>query len=340
MQYKRFYKPLYYVSNGIDQREYLQEAHEKYNKLRLYTEFKNQNCKEEAILEALNISRSTYYRWKKAYDKYGLAGLEPLSKSPIKKPKQKYDANLKNLVLKIRKENPIWGKNKIFAVIKRDYKITASISTIGRIITSLIKEKKVRSSSFYFGRIKEKKPRVFNKHAKRWKYGMKAKKLGELLQIDHAVIEVVPGKYVKHFDITCPITKLTYSQVYFRATSGVAAGFLDHIQNLFPFPIKSIQVDGGSEFMDIFESACKDKNIDLYVLPPRSPKFNGNVERRHGTIKYEFYSTYDGSANLDEIRAELAKYINKYNRYRPHQSLGLETPWDFYLNIASQSHMS
>jgi putative transposase len=340
MQQKRFYKPLYFVSKGIDTREYSQETYEKYDKLMLYKELKDQNCKEETILKILNISRSTYFKWKKAYNKYGLRGLEPLSKSPINKPKPQYDSKLKSLVLKIRKENPVWGKNKIFKIIQRDYKINTSISTVGRIITLLIKEEKVKHSRFYYGRIKNKKPRIFNKHAKRWKYGIKAKKLGELLQLDHAVIEVEPGKYVKHFDITCPITKLTHSQVYFRATSGVAASFLDYIQKLFPFPIESIQVDGGSEFMDLFESACKEKNIELYVLPPKSPKFNGNVERRHGTIKYEFYSTYDGSADLEAIRAELMRYISKYNRYRPHQSLGLETPWDYYLNLTKKSQMS
>jgi hypothetical protein len=46
-----------------------------------------------------------------------------------------------------------------------------------------------------------------------------------------------------------------------------------------PFPVKAIQVDGGSEFMAEFEVAYQTNYIVLYVLPPRSQQMNGAVER-------------------------------------------------------------
>lgn len=339
MQIKYLYKKLNLISNGIDEKEYSQEVYERYSKLKLYEELKNQ-CDKKVIFKALCIPKSTFYRWKRSYGKSGLIGLENKSKAPLNIPKKKYNSQLEMLVLKLRRENPVWGKNKVFAIIKRDYGITTSVSTIGRIITKLLKQGKVKPIYFYFGRLKKKKPRKFNRYTKRWKYGMKSKVPGELVQIDHAVVEVEPGKYVKQFDATCPITKFTVSQAYSRATSLVASNFLDYIQQQFPFPLKSIQVDGGSEFKGDFELACEQKNIQLYVLPPKSPKFNGNVERRHGTIKYEFYSTYHGSADLTEIRTELFRFIEKYNLYRPHEALGFDTPWNFYLNLEAKSHMS
>ena len=60
-----------------------------------------------------------------------------------------------------------------------------------------------------------------------------------------------------------------------------------------PDPVKAIQIDGGSEFMAEFEQACADKNLPLYVLPPRSPKLNGAVERCNGAWRYEFYACVD-----------------------------------------------
>ncbi|MEE9273671.1 MAG: hypothetical protein V3U57_10475, partial [Robiginitomaculum sp.] len=51
-----------------------------------------------------------------------------------------------------------------------------------------------------------------------------------------------------------------------------------------PFTIKSIQVDGGSEFMAEFEQACEDVNIPLIVLPPSRPTYNGGVERGNRTF--------------------------------------------------------
>ncbi len=56
-----------------------------------------------------------------------------------------------------------------------------------------------------------------------------------------------------------------------------------------PFPVKAIQVDDGAEFEAIFEEACQKRGIKLFILPPRSPKLNGGVERAPRTHAEEFY---------------------------------------------------
>lgn len=40
-------------------------------------------------------------------------------------------------------------------------------------------------------------------------------------------------------------------------------------------------MDGGSEFKTCFEKAYQEQGIRLFILPPRSPKLNGCVERVH-----------------------------------------------------------
>ena len=50
------------------------------------------------------------------------------------------------------------------------------------------------------------------------------------------------------------------------------------MRHRFPFSIKAVQVDGGSEFMADFETACQKSGIKLFVLPPHSPKLKGHVE--------------------------------------------------------------
>jgi len=44
-----------------------------------------------------------------------------------------------------------------------------------------------------------------------------------------------------------------------------------------------LQIDGGAEFKANFERACHALGIQLLVLPPRSPRLNGHVERAHRT---------------------------------------------------------
>ena len=171
---------------------------------------------------------------------------------------------------------------------------------------------------------------------------MKAKKPGELIQIDHMKVSPIPGVRMAHFKATCPITKITHTRVYSRATSICAEDFMKYIQSLFPFSILSIQVDVGSEFREHFEEQCKTLNIPLFVLPPRSPELNGNVERRNGTYRCEFYATYRGVGSLTDVRNELKKYDQFYNTFRPHQALNQKTPVAYWQSISEEvekSHM-
>jgi putative transposase len=93
-----------------------------------------------------------------------------------------------------------------------------------------------------------------------------------------------------------------------------------------PFPVKAIQVDGGSEFQAEFEQACAQQGIRLFVLPPHSPKLNGHVERAQRTHKEEFYAYYEGALDLGSLNKALRRWERVYNTVRPHQSLGRRTP--------------
>ena len=74
--------------------------------------------------------------------------------------------------------------------------------------------------------------------------------------------------------------KLLVLQVYDQADSQTSKDFLlNHILKEFPFKINQIQVDSSSKFLGNFEQACKDNNIALFVLPQRTTKLNGSVER-------------------------------------------------------------
>ncbi len=339
MKLNYFHRRLYYKS-GIDETTYGAEVWERIEKLSYFTQLKAEGCGQETALKVLGLSKSRYYRWKKAYAKEGLAGLENKSKRPNKARSACWSNDLELLVLSLRRENPMWGKTKIHAVLKRDYCIKSSESTIGRIISKYIKQGRIQPVDFYFKR-KFRKTRRFNNHAQRWQRGMKATKPGELLQIDHMSLTPMAGVNVKHFKAVCPITKITTEQAYGSATSSVASQFLDHVIQTLPFQVHSIQVDGGSEFMGEFENKCKELGIPLYVLPPRSPEYNGNVERGNSTVKYEFYVHYSGSLKLPQLRFNLQKYVDSYNSYRPHQALQNLTPLQYYQKISggAQSHM-
>jgi len=106
-------------------------------------------------------------------------------------------------------------------------------------------------------------------------------------------------------------------------------------------------VDGGSEFMAEFEQACQEKGIRLFVLPPRSPKLNGHVERAQRTHTEEFYDLYMGELDLKSVNDALRDWENSYNTVRPHHSLDLRTPAEYLYErhssealLPKPSHMS
>ena len=90
-----------------------------------------------------------------------------------------------------------------------------------------------------------------------------------------------------------------------EATGALAKRFLDEMETCTPNKIKAIQIDGGSEFRSVFEEECRKRGIKLFVLPPRSPKLNGGVERANRTHTEEFYEVTDSDFELADIRTKL-----------------------------------
>ena len=105
----------------------------------------------------------------------------------------------------------------------------------------------------------------------------------DLVEVDTLDVCPLPGVVFKHFTGRDVIPRCDVLEVHRKATATTAAGFLDTLQARMPFPIRSAQVDGGSEFHAAFEAECQLRALRLFVLPPRSPKLNGAVERAQRT---------------------------------------------------------
>ena len=91
--------------------------------------------------------------------------------------------------------------------------------------------------------------------------------------MDTLDVRPLPGVILKHFTARDVISRWDVLEAHTRATSNTASGFIDVLLKRMPFPIKAIQVDGGSEFQDAFERECQKRGIKLFVLPPRSPRW-------------------------------------------------------------------
>ena len=147
---------------------------------------------------------------------------------------------------------------------------------------------------------------------------------GDLVQVDTLQVQLVPKEVRFQFSAWDTETKYGGYRAYRRQTSTAAADFLHHLKTKFPFRIKAIQIDGGSEFKDQFEEACRKREITLFVNPPRCPEMNGGVERLNRTSREEFYEVEDLA--LVKPRRKPPKYYPPATHPWRHYSFGTGHP--------------
>jgi putative transposase len=273
-----------------------------------------------------DISPQTFYRWKGRYDAEHLETLEDRSHRPRRVRQPTYSVELVQAVVRLREKYPRWGKDKLVILLVREG-YHASASTVGRIL-SYAKRRGILKEPIpnYVSARKQPGKRPY---AIRKPKDYHARVPGDVVQLDTLDLRPLPGKLLKHFTAHDVVCKWNVMGVYRQASATTATHFLDILESRMPFPVRAIQVDGGSEFESIFEEVCRRRGIRLFVLPPRSPKLNGGVERAHRTHTEEFYELTDSTFELAELRQELLEWETTYNTVRPHQALGYLTPARF-----------
>jgi putative transposase len=276
-----------------------------------------QGLSSEQAARAVGVPRATLYRWRKR--------AEPLSRRPRRMRQPTRPQGLAAAVERLRLDHPMWGKEKLGPIL-RDQGFATSDATVGRIIGDLIGRGRVQAVPALIRKVAARSSSKKRPHAIRKPSDVSFEKPGDVVQIDTLSIYPLPGVTIKHFNAYDPFAKWTVATPSKQATAKNAASFLDKVLKEMPDPIKAIQIDGGSEFMAEFEQACADKNLPLYVLPPRSPKLNGAVERCNGAWRYEFYACVDLPLRLDKISQMVDAFQRLYNHHRPHGALAGKTP--------------
>lgn len=276
------------------------------------------------------ISPQTFYRWKRRYDPQNLRTLERRSCRPQHLRQPTASPELIEEVLRLRDHYPRWGKDKL-VVLLRQQGYQVSTSMVGRILRRL-KERGVLREPLP-NHISARKRTRNRPYALRKPREYEAKEPGDIVQVDTLDVRPLPGVVLKHFTARDVVSRWDVLEAHTRASATTATGFMDTLLVRMPFSIKAIQVDGGSEFEALFEQECQRRGIKLFVLPPRSPKLNGCVERAHRTHTEEFYEVVDFPLEIPALNQALQAWEHTYNTVRPHQALGYLTPQQFLLQF-------
>lgn len=295
----------------------------------------------KAAQDAFDARRSTLYGWRKIYKDsgYNLESLNPGSQAPKHRRKRIVDWRIIQEIRRLRlKVCPNLGKDKIKVFLDPFCQALnlapISASTIGRIIRG----KKIyhhRQKISHFGVIKEikrakklRKPKDFQ-----------AVGPGDLVEIDMIVRFIWS---LKRYVITAVDTKTryTFAWSYQRPNSANARDFFQKLELVFPYRIRHVQTDNGSEFQRYFKGYLQAQKTIHFWNYPRRPYRNGHIEKYNRTIQEEFI---DQNASLLEdpqhFNQKLTNWLIWYNTKRPHWGLNLKSPVDYLINNHHLSRM-
>ncbi|MBN2186328.1 MAG: hypothetical protein JW732_02625 [Dehalococcoidia bacterium] len=135
-------------------------------------------------------------------------------------------------------------------ILLRREGLNCSISAVGRILHKL-KERGVLQEPVS-NHISARKRQWQRPYAVRKPRGYVAKEPGDMVEMDTLDVRPLPEVILKHFTARDIICRWYVLKVHIRVSSRTASGFIDILLERMSFPIKAIQVDGGSEFQDAF----------------------------------------------------------------------------------------
>ena len=280
------------------------------------------------------IARETFYRWKRRYNRFDLSSLEDRSSRPRRVRKRTWTTAEVLAVQRLRETFSRWGKAKLAVLLAREGVILCA-SRVGRILSylkgrGLLKEPLRRSLA--------RRRQWKRQYATRKPRSYEAIAPGDIVQIDTMDVRPEPGVVLKQFTTVDVVSRWSVPTIASNATALLASRALDDLIARAPFPIRAIQIDGGSEFMAEFEEAGRRLGLLLFLLPPRSPKLNGRVERANRTHREEFYDCSTSSPTVAGFKADLLAWEHTYNHIRPHQALGYLTPAEFLSTFNATHH--
>lgn len=257
------------------------------------------------------ISRGTFYRWVKRYEKYGEKGLAELSRRPHKINWQ-IPQQIVDLILQIRYQRG-YGHQRMSLYLRKRHNVFVSSTTILRIF---------KRYQIPMGRKRKKWLRYPQKYSKATP--------GERLQVDVKFVPKMSDEKKRYYQFTAidDCTRFRVLKIYDQNTEQSAMDFVNHVKQALPFAIKQIQTDNGSEFASTFTWHLADLDIEHRKIRPGTPEENGKVERSHKTDQQEFYERQI-FGDVKTLIRHMREWEHEYNYYRPNMALGGLTPYEY-----------
>lgn len=269
------------------------------------------------------VSLSSIKRWCKRYDGTWQSLLER-SHRPNSHPKRHTAKEEKQIKNSFRKCYARYGWDGVYSDLLRK-KYTRSFS--GMVYAAK-----------RMGLTEQKKPPKKSREQRRYPELLEP---GEKVQID---VKEVPynclrgktlrdGKHLYQWTTIDECTRMRFVYGFEEHTPENTVRFLAMVIKAFPFKIKTIQTDNGTEFtykfisderISPFDKVLNKLGIKHKLIPPRTPWHNGKVERSHRNDQRYFYD-WETFRSVEELNEKLEKHLIWSNN-KTMRTLGRKSP--------------
>jgi transposase InsO family protein len=276
----------------------------------------------KSAMDAFSVSRRTLFDWKRSLKKGKgkIESLNPGNRAPKNKRKRLWDVRILEEIRRLRDEHPNLGADKIYPLLL-DYADTEGIgrcprsSTIERLIQDMGGLRTFPQKVSHFGKIKK---------TNRQKVLRKPKDLipkypGHVIALD-TIEKQRNGRRMYILTAIDIYTRTTFVIATKSHSSKTFAHFFYLIMQMFPYEIKNVLTDNGSEFKKNLSELLKQNNITHYHTYPKTPKMNAHCESFNGTIQEEFVD-YNVNLLFDDttlFNEKMKTYLLFYNTKRVH----------------------
>jgi transposase InsO family protein len=278
----------------------------------------------ESTISAFEKSERTLWNWKGRLEANSgkPEALNPGRRTPQKKRRRIWDDRILEEIRRLRsaEEHPNLGKEKIYPLLE-DFCDSEGLGecpkpkTIGRLIKDMGGLRTFPQKVSHFGKVK----RVNRKKVLRKPKDLIPQYPGHVVALD-TIEKQRNGRRMYLLTAIDIYSRTTFEIATKSHSSRTFAHFFYLIMQMFPYEVKNVLTDNGSEFKLHLDTLLTKNKITHYHTYPKTPKMNAHCESFNGTIQEEFVDynvnlLFDDTTKFNE---KLQRYLLFYNTKRVH----------------------
>jgi len=275
------------------------------------------------VLHNLNVPESTYYRWKRCFQRSGRSGLVDQSSYTGRTWNQLLDGE-REAIYQEAMLHPEYSPRELSLYITDSCGFSVSESTVYRILKKAGWIKPRETKRFKASGEYKSKPGYVNQQWQTDASYFKAHTWGWYYLI--SVLDDYSRKILA-WKLQSNMTSDAFSEVVEDACE-----FVD-LNNLNKLP-KLVTDRGSALISKDFEIYLEERGIGHILASPYHPQTNGKIERFHRSCKEKVFLNVHETPF--ELEREIGNFIEWYNTSRYHEALGNVAPDDVYYGRKDQ----